>query len=258
MITISTHSDVAEAIRVYSVGLNKTLEQVTNRTLGQICFTAAKHTRRMSKMWPVRDIDEPIMVTKRGKVRKKSKSAAYMRRLWGVMSPSEAAVRAGLRHKKMKLTHKNLGTVESSSRLFYALARKKNPGAKLGDLSKAARREWSKRHYASGYTALSWTPAVSAIDPRLASRMRGGQSEKWNPATKTARGKQPPAGATLATPAKISAVGVNASPAISFIDGGSVTRAISDVRQDMSAFALKKLNDLSSRAWKARALKMIK
>lgn len=257
MIQITCLSDVKEAIDLYTKGLKKSTEHVTNRALGQILYVAAGRTRRMQDVWPVRKIDEPIIVTLRGKVRKKSRNAAYMRKLWKTMSAKPAAVRAGVRSKKLKVTLAREGTVESSTRLFYALVRKENPKAKGSVLTKAAHRKWSKRHYASGYTALSWTPAVAAISPQLASRMKGGKSGKWNPNTLTAKGKKPPAGAILATARKLQAIGTNAAPVISSIGKDAVFSAIPSVRNDMKAYAEEQIKKLNYRAWKSRVKKLV-
>lgn len=255
MITIQCQSNVSSAIQLYTVALGKTLADVCNRALGQVMLQASWRTPKMRDIWPVRWIDEPVTYTKRGKVKKRSRGIDEKRKMWEAARPSSRTVNAALKSRGIKATFKNTGTIGSSTGLFYALARKQAKGLRGSDLSNAARRIWSKRHYADGYTGMSWIPALAIVAPKYIPKVRG--SGRWKSGTK-GRAKQAPAGAVLATQQQLVAKAISNAPHIVAIGKPAVYQAIPIVAADMRNYAIQKLTKMTDIAVKRAAMKFLR
>ena len=245
---LSIHSNVREAIRLYSQALNKTITDVTNRMLSQILWHANFLTHHRQDIWPIRKIDEPLLQTIRGKLKKSKKNKIVAQRFRVYQSSKSGGAKARSRGSK---------TPEAAHALFYALAKKANPGAKNNAISTAAHRIWSKRRNGKGYTANSWAPAIETVYPSTARRLeKARRGSKWNKSSKGVA-KQAPAGGIPATRYLTTAPGTSTAPAVEVYGPPAVQTGAGLAAADTHDYAIKKLMELSQ-ASRNKNLRMVK
>lgn len=248
-IDISTTSNVKEAIELYAIATHKAMADVLNRTVAQVGWHANFLTRHRQDIWPIRKVDEPILQTIRGKTKKSQRNKEAVARLKGYHGRLQ---QRGATGKGMKTKNGVDMTPESAHRLFYALAKKANPGAKHNALTSAAHRVWSKRRHGKGYTANSWSKAVEEAYPSVARRLeQARRGTKWNKGSKGVA-KQFPAGAVLATQYVQQSKGTATAPAIEIYGVGPVQTGAALAAADMQKYAVKLISELGDKALRNR------